>query len=139
MKLFSKFSSAEGPIRFAPQNTSAQAAHEDHIVAIPQEDTKKFLHDIAALFQSKIVDMRDRLIGASFAEDRVLYFGKRSEWVEQLECKRTIPFVIELIRTEGKVWLNKLPVSDIRTVGGQTIFGLSYGDAAVEYHFPIIK
>jgi hypothetical protein len=135
MKLYTKIVSANSPIRFAPMNTSHNNETEDHIVAIKQHDAKKFINDIAALFQSKIVDMRDRLIGVKFEEDRVIYFGKRREWIEKLECNRSVPFAIELIRNENKVWLNKIPVGEVKSIAGKTIFGLTYGDTEVEYMF----
>ena len=138
MKFIAKIASADGPIKFSPISITKNGAQGDHVVAIAQADAKKFIKDIAALFQSKIVDIQDRLIGATFTSDRVLYFGKRSEWVEMLECRRTVPYVIELIRDGEQVWLNKLPASQIKSMGGKTIFGLAFGDTEVEYLFPVV-
>lgn len=137
MKLLAKVTHPEGPFKISINSLCKNGAQSDHIVAIPQKDIKKFMRDIAALLQSKLVGIQDKIIGAVFFEDRVLYCGKRLEWIKQLDCLCTIPFAIELVRVNSeKVHLNHLPVSEVRKISGATIYGLPYGDVSLDYHFP---
>jgi hypothetical protein len=137
MKLIAKISKADGPLKVSPKTTCLNNAQDDHVVAISIQDAKHFLKDFAALFQSKLVGIQDKLIGAIIHEDRVLYCGKRKQWIEKLECLRTIPFAIELIRTPQAVCLNYIRVSEVKVMKGKTIYSLPYGDTELNYIFPI--
>ena len=139
MKIIARLKSENGPVKLSPSTTALNGAQDDHVVAVPMQDAKKFIQDIAALFQSKLVGIQDKLIGAVFSEDRILYCGKRLQWIEKLECRRTIPFAIELVRNGERVWLNQIPVSEVRNIAGKTIYGMAYGDVALDYLFPVVE
>ena len=136
MKLVAKMTSVDGPVKLAIDSIARNKSHNDHVVAIPAKDVKNFIKDIAALFQSKLVGLQDKLIGAVISEDRILYCGKRKEWREKLECFAFVPFAIELIRCDDQVWLNPLPVSAVKRISNQTTYGMTYGDAVLNYEFP---
>ena len=138
MKVLAMIDSVDGPVKLSPEsltrNNSGSAA-SDHVVAIPSNDVKNFIKDIAVLFQSKLVGVQDKLIGAVISNDRILYCGKRQEWKTKLECFATVPFAVELIRSEERVWLNPMPVSQVKRIGNKTTYGMTYGDAVLNYEF----
>jgi hypothetical protein len=138
MKLVAKISSANGPLKISPKTTNLNGAQSDHVVAVSIKDAKLFIKDFAAMFQAQIVGIQDKLIGAIIHEDRIIYCGKRKQWIEKLECMRTIPFVVELIRSGEKVFLNQMQVSEVRVLNGKTTYVMPYGDTELNYLFPVV-
>ena len=135
MKLALKLNHPGSPFKVGPILHGSVPTQTDNFTKIPLRDLKTFLPDLAMLYEKEVLTLRDKLIGASFLDDRTIYFGKRSATSERLGIERTIPFAIEIIHAGSSCYVNIIPVASVKKIENRVYYGMSYGDIRVEHLF----
>ncbi len=136
MKISAQLDNPHGPLKIGPIINGIKPSRTENFTFLPLKDAHRFIQDIASMYKKGTLTLRDKLIGVSYVDDRILYCARRLEPMPKLDAVRTVPFVIELTPSGTGFKQKILPVTEVKRFGSQLLYGLSEGDLEIDYMFP---